>query len=46
MLVATAHLSFSTARMAKIKLKLTVAGKKLLKLAKHLKLTATGTFTP
>ncbi len=45
-LVASGQRSFSAAGTAKIKIKLTAAGKRLLKHAKKLKLTAKGTFTP
>jgi hypothetical protein len=45
-LVASGKLTFSAAGTAKVKLKLTAAGKSLLKHAKKLKLTAKGTFTP
>jgi hypothetical protein len=45
-LVASGRRSFSAAGTAKIKIKLTAAGKRLLKHAKKLKLTAKGTFTP
>jgi FG-GAP repeat len=44
-LVASGKLTFSGTGTGKIKLKLTVAGKRLLKHAKRLKLTAKGTFT-
>ncbi|HST33224.1 MAG TPA: hypothetical protein VLJ80_06860 [Solirubrobacteraceae bacterium] len=45
-LVAAGHLRFAAAGTGPLKLKLTPAGKKLLKRAKRLKLTARGTFTP
>jgi hypothetical protein len=45
-LVASGQRSFSGAGTAKIKIKLTAAGRRLLKHAKQLKLTAKGTFTP
>jgi hypothetical protein len=45
-LVASGQRSFSAAGTATIKIKLTAAGKRLLKHAKQLKLTAKGTFTP
>jgi hypothetical protein len=45
-LVASGRLTFSAAASGKLKVKLTAAGKKLLKHAKHLKLTAKGSFTP
>jgi hypothetical protein len=45
-LVASGQRRFSAAGTAKIKIKLTAAGKRLLKHAKKLKLTAKGTFTP
>lgn len=45
-LVATGTHEFSGAATATIKIKLTGAGKRLLKHAKKLKLTAMGTFTP
>jgi hypothetical protein len=45
-LVAAGQLKFPAAGTAKVKIKLTAAGKALLKHAKHLKLTARGTFTP
>ncbi len=45
-LVAAGHLSFAAAGTGVLKLKLTSAGKKLLKHAKRVKLTAQGTFTP
>jgi uncharacterized repeat protein (TIGR02543 family) len=45
-LVAAGHLTFSGAGSATIKIKLTAAGKRLLKHAKKLKLTAKGTFAP
>jgi hypothetical protein len=44
-LVASGHMAFSSARTAKVKIKLTPAGKRLLKAVKSLKLTARGTFT-
>ena len=44
MLVASGHMALSSARSTKIKL--TPAGKRLLKTVKNLKLTARGTFTP
>ncbi len=46
MLVATGHANFSKAGTRKVKAKLTAKGMRLLKHAKHLKLTAKGTFTP
>ncbi len=45
-LVASGQQSFSTAGTATIKIKLTATGKRRLKHAKRLKLTAEGTFTP
>jgi hypothetical protein len=45
-LVAAGQMTFSAAGTAKIKVKLTAAGKRLLKQAKSLKLTAKGIFTP
>ena len=45
-LVAAGHLTFAAAGTGTIKVKLTVAGKSLLKHAKQLKLAALGTFTP
>jgi len=45
-LVAAGHLSFAAAGTGVIKLKLTGAGKRLLKHAKRVKLTAVGTFAP
>jgi hypothetical protein len=45
-LVAAGQMTFSAARTAKINVKLTAAGKRLLKHAKSVKLTAKGTFTP
>jgi hypothetical protein len=45
-LVASGHLTFAAAGKGTIKIQLTSAGKKLLKHAKILKLTAKGTFTP
>jgi hypothetical protein len=45
-LVAAGHLTFSVAGTATLNVKLTSAGKRLLKHAKQLKLTAKGTFTP
>jgi hypothetical protein len=45
-LVASGKLTVSGAGTATLKLKLTRAGKRLLKHAKRLKLTATGSFTP
>jgi hypothetical protein len=45
-LVATGHLAFSAARTETLNVKLTNAGERLLQHAKHLKLTAKGTFTP
>ena len=44
--MASGQRSFSAAGTAKIKIQLTAAGKRLLKHAKQLKLTAKGTFTP
>jgi hypothetical protein len=44
--VASGEHKFSAAGGATIKIKLTAAGRRLLKHAKRLKLTATGTFTP
>jgi hypothetical protein len=45
-LVAAGHLTFSVAGTATLNVKLTSMGKRLLKRAKHFKLTAKGTFTP
>jgi hypothetical protein len=45
-LVGAGHQTFSAPGTATIKIKLTAAGKSLLKHAKQLKLTAKGTFTP
>jgi hypothetical protein len=45
-LVATGQLTFSTAQTAKIDVKLTAVGKTLLRHAKGIRLTATGSFTP
>jgi hypothetical protein len=45
-LVASGQVSFPAAGTGKLKLRLTAAGKRLLKKAKQLKLTAKGTFTP
>jgi len=45
-LVAAGHLTFSVAGTETLNVKLTSAGKRLLKHVKHLKLTARGTFTP
>jgi hypothetical protein len=45
-LVAAGQRTFSAAGTAKITIKLTAAGKRLLKHAKQLKLTGKGTFTP
>ena len=45
-LVATGQRTFSAAGTATIKIKLTAAGRSLLRHAKQLKLTAKGTFTP
>jgi hypothetical protein len=45
-LVAKGQLSFTAAGTGKLKVKLTAAGRKLLVKAKHLRLTARGTFTP
>ena len=45
-LVASGQRSFSRAGTAKIKIKLTAAGKRLLRHARRLKLTAKGAFTP
>lgn len=45
-LVASGAAAFGAAGTAKIRIKLTSAGKHLLKRSKHLKLTARGTFTP
>jgi phage gpG-like protein len=45
-LVASGQMRFATAGVAKIKVKLTGAGRRLLEHAKILKLTAKGTFTP
>ena len=45
-LVAAGHLTFTTTGTGIVKLKITAAGKALLKRAKQLKLTAKGTFTP
>jgi uncharacterized protein (AIM24 family) len=44
-LVAAGHLTFA-AGTAKMKVKLTAAGRRLLKHAKHLKLTGKAVFTP
>ncbi len=44
--VASGQAVFESAGAAKIKIKLTAAGKHLLRRAKHVKLTARGTFTP
>lgn len=46
MLIATVSGRFATLGAAKITLKLTRKGKQLLTAANHLKLTATGSFTP
>jgi hypothetical protein len=45
-LVASGQMTFATPGSAKVKVKLTAAGKLLLKHAKQLKLTAKGVFTP
>lgn len=45
-LVARGRLSFSKAGTGKLKVKLTRAGRSLLKRAKHIRLTAKGSFTP
>ncbi len=45
-LVAAGHLTFSVTGTATLNVKLTSAGKRLLQHARHLKLTAKGTFTP
>ncbi len=45
-LVASGQISFSAAGTGQIKVRLTAAGKRLLKHAKQLKLTAKGMFTP
>lgn len=45
-LVASGKLTFSGAGTGKLNIRLTAAGKRLLKHAKRLKLTAKGTFTP
>jgi hypothetical protein len=45
-LIATGQLKFSAAATKTVKLKLTAAGKALLKRSKQVKLTATGTFAP
>lgn len=45
-LVARGHSAFLTAGTKTLKVKLTAAGKRLLKHAQHLKLTAKGAFTP
>jgi hypothetical protein len=45
-LVATVGATFHQAGKAKVKIKLTANGRRLLKGAKHLKLTAKGSFTP
>jgi hypothetical protein len=45
-LVASGQMTFSAAGTGKLKLRLTAAGKRLLKHAKRLKLTATGMFMP
>ena len=44
--VAAGSMSFASARQGKVKLKLTAAGRKLLKKLKRVALTAEGTFTP
>jgi len=46
MLVASGQRTFSAAGTAKITLKLTAAGKRLLEHARRLELTAEGIFTP
>ncbi|MGO9902096.1 MAG: carboxypeptidase regulatory-like domain-containing protein [Solirubrobacteraceae bacterium] len=46
MLVATGRLSFTKAETGKLKMTLSVAGKKLLRSSKSLKLTAKGAFIP
>jgi hypothetical protein len=46
MLVATGQLSFTTAGTARLRVKLTAAGRKLLKTRRHVRLTAKGTFAP
>jgi hypothetical protein len=45
-LVATGQLSVSAAGMVKLKVRLTAAGRTLLRHVTHVKLTATGVFTP
>lgn len=45
-LVASGQMSFAAAGVGKLKVKLTGAGKRLLKHAKNVKLTAKGTFAP
>ena len=45
-LIAAGQRTFSAAGIATVKIKLTAAGKRLLKHAKEFKLTAKGTFTP
>jgi hypothetical protein len=46
LLIAVGKLTFSAKGTARMKIKLTVAGRRLLKHAKQLKVTAKGTFTP
>jgi len=46
LLIATGRLTFSSAGSARMHLKLTAAGVRLLRHAQHLSLTAKGTFTP
>lgn len=46
MLVASGQVSFTAAGTGKVKLRLTVAGRKLLKRSTRVKLTAKGAFTP
>jgi hypothetical protein len=45
-LVASGQMTFSGASAGKVKIRLTAAGRKLLKNAKRLKLEAKGVFTP
>lgn len=45
-LVASGQMSFPAAGTSQVKVRLTAAGKRLLKHAKQLKLTAKGMFTP
>jgi hypothetical protein len=46
LLVATADVIFQTARTANIRITLTDKGRQMLEQSSHLKLNATGTFTP